>query len=198
MANHKIIVKQKGKLFTSNTEYLTETEELIKKYWGNDLTQERFFVIPFWELWENFEKYNRTDKVALRVKNIDTPSEVSAEWIRVLPENTDLSERAASFSATEFVITKQEFLGDPMPPIDPPTPEDTKFSKGGMIQALVKGYNDKQWRKSIVIARLGKENNGETVCIFQFIDSTKLMIKPPSGNGAGLGLKIPPPGSSGG
>lgn len=193
MSEHKIVAKKGSKIFTSNREYRVIAESLIKNYWGDDLTQERFFAIPLWELWEMFEKYNRTDKVAFRVRNIDEPARVDGEWVRVITANENVDERDASFSAIEFILTKDELLGDPPPPLNPPTPDNPEIGKGGMIHAFIKGHDDILWRRAIAIVRIGKEANEDEnyVCIYQFVDSDKLLIKPPQGNGAGLGLKIP-------
>lgn len=146
---------------------LNEMQPLVNNYWGTAV-EEKVFPIAYWQLNQLFIA-STSEEVALRVRNIDNPSLVDAEWI-VFGEGMEELLEGQREREYYFVFKESAFedMRDGIPLLNP-------------INTIV------------IWGRLGKsapDGNDYTA----FIVSTGCTIIPPGagGDGAATGLRIPP------
>lgn len=160
-----------------NNAGVTDMKTLINNYWGSE-TREKSFPISLWRLNQLFSLAN-SEKITLRIKDIDDPLLVDADWMTFEDELEDLLEASSVESNNSyFVLDESDF-------------EEIKES-----------IDAKPSHKIIMLGRIGQkeiqtvDEEGDPVTtikyfVFFYPAEYEIILPGTGGGGASGGAKVP-------
>ena len=168
------IIRNAGPIFTDVD--MVQSEVFAQEYWG-DLTNERMFVLPFWQV-SRMLGISSSNEIALRVVNIQNPDEVSGNWMVFEQFIADTLNDPVEMGVYYFVLNDTLFNG-PVLTTNPVTQLDG-----------IKDVNSSP-ENNVLRIRLGKEPGTENYYAF-FLAAACSIIGDGGGNiGALSGAKVP-------
>ncbi len=152
----------------SNSVDFNAIQPFVNNYWGG-ANREKSFPLPFWKMQEMMAV---SGEVALRVREINNPSFVRAEWIVFSNDMEGILNDPVRANEYYFVLDESDFI-----------------RLGENIPILTNPLNN-----IVIVGRLGKPEP-DSATYHAFIIAANCMPIPPGAGGDGViaGAKIPPP-----
>lgn len=152
-----------------------ESDAFTVNYWGSE-QNERMFPIPFWKVSQMLALGN-SNQIALKVRNIDRPQYVSAQWMILEASQVDALQDPVEKGTYYFVMDDTIFDG----PI---------ITNTGVREGIIKSG---PLYRNIIWGRLGKSKAGEYFAFFLAAEC-KIIDGGAGGSGPACGAKVPPGG----
>lgn len=151
-----------------------ESDDFAINYWGS-LEKEKIFVLPLWEA-QKMLNAGSSNQIALRIKNIDSPENISARWIILEEMHADILQDPVEYGIHYYVLNDSVIEG--------PYITNTKVRRG-MIHLTTSPHRNVIW------GRIGKSTTGK-YHVFFLVAECKIIDPGAGGSGPLCGAKIPP------
>lgn len=146
---------------------------LATTFWG-ELTDERIFVLPFWQAAAMFLA-NNSNEIALKVYQISDAKHTYAEWVIFDPSQEDDLADPNELGVYYFILSREIFLGP-------------YLENGNQLQGIYYAVPDPQ--NHMIRAQLG--DIGGNIYICHFLVAECKTIGPGTGGGGVIsGVRIP-------